>query len=158
MILQVESSVGGVSTSKSLWSTPLPEISNEALAARLKIHFLAFISSGMFGGLLGESMYRYSYDLQTGTSHYRRSDGTIDSWTSPQSRGNCIRENFIRIECIHSSGSGESHLFAHYRIIRVAVCLSLFESHSSYVFIAFRNLICVNTKAFSLVDGLTRWQ
>lgn len=49
----------------------------------------------MFGGLLGESMYRYSYDMQSGTSHYRRNDGTVDSWSSPQKRGNEIHENLI---------------------------------------------------------------
>lgn len=69
-----------------------------------KFNFLAFISSGLFGGFLGESMYRYSYDMQTGTSHYRRNDGFVDSWTSPQRRGNEIRENLILFEIARLTG------------------------------------------------------
>lgn len=62
----------------------------------MKIHFfLAVAGIGMFGRLLGSSMYRYQYDMLTGTSHYRRSDGTLDSWTSPQKRGKEIRQNSI---------------------------------------------------------------
>lgn len=49
----------------------------------------------------GNSMYRYTYDLQTGTSHYRRKDGKIDSWRSPEKRGNKIflhsSTNFIKL-------------------------------------------------------------
>ncbi|KAG5684471.1 hypothetical protein PVAND_013705 [Polypedilum vanderplanki] len=45
--------------------------------------FIGSLFNGFFGG---ESMYRYRFDLETGTSYYRRSDGTIDKWQSPQSR------------------------------------------------------------------------
>lgn len=38
-------------------------------------------------GIFGESLHNYRYDLQSGTSYYQRSDGTVDSWQSPQSRG-----------------------------------------------------------------------
>lgn len=44
----------------------------------------------MFELLFGSGMYRYTYDLQTGTSHYHRKDDTIESWMSPQRRGNEI--------------------------------------------------------------------
>lgn len=50
------------------------------------------------GGFFGEGMYRYSYDMQSGTSHYRKSDGTIESWRSPQRRGEKhFQENYISI-------------------------------------------------------------
>ena len=41
-------------------------------------------------GFLGESLYRYTYDIETGTSHYRTFSGKIDSWQSPERRGNGI--------------------------------------------------------------------
>jgi hypothetical protein len=48
----------------------------------------AFLGPGGFlSGFFGESLYNYRYDLQTGTSYYRKSDGTVDSWKSPSSRG-----------------------------------------------------------------------
>ena len=54
--------------------------------------FSAYISSksSMIEQLFGSSMYRYNYDLQSGTSHYRRKNGTLESWKSPQRRGNEI--------------------------------------------------------------------
>lgn len=56
----------------------------------MEILFLAFDRSGMLGGFLGEAMYRYSYDIQSGTSHYRQFDGTEVSWTTPEKKGNGI--------------------------------------------------------------------
>lgn len=47
---------------------------------------IAFIGNWL-SGVFGESMTRYRYDLESGTSHYRNSDGSIDSWQSPQRRG-----------------------------------------------------------------------
>ncbi|CAG9812063.1 unnamed protein product [Chironomus riparius] len=45
----------------------------------------AFIRNWI-SGIFGESLHNYRYDLQSGTSYYHRSDGTVDSWQSPQSR------------------------------------------------------------------------
>ena len=46
----------------------------------------AFIGNWL-SGIFGESLHRYRYDLESGTSYYRNTDGTIDSWQSPQRRG-----------------------------------------------------------------------
>lgn len=60
----------------------------------------AFIGNWL-SGVFGESMHRYRYDLDSGTSYYRNTDGTVDSWQSPQRRGtkqlNCIEEKIISI-------------------------------------------------------------
>lgn len=56
------------------------------------IHSSALIlaRNGLFMGFLGESLYRYTYDIETGTSHYRTFGGKINSWQSPERRGNGI--------------------------------------------------------------------
>lgn len=113
----------------------------------LKNFFPAWIRSGIFGGLLGESMYRYTYDLDTGTSHYKRNDGTVDSWQSPQRRGNGIRRNAIyvlklnhrrmgpkgklhfRHPALHPSSISANLLLNHLRLM-LLVLLALFLSAS----------------------------
>lgn len=81
----------------------------ETLKNQWKLYVLAFISSGFFGG---SNMYRYTYDLQTGTSHYRRNDGTVDSWQTPQKRGNRIRGNSISNKIASSKKDGRKIAFS----------------------------------------------
>lgn len=68
----------------------------------------AFIGNWL-SGMFGESMYRYRYDLDSGTSYYRNSDGTVDSWQSPQRRGtkqlNCMEEERKLFSCYINGNS-----------------------------------------------------
>lgn len=127
--------------------------------------FSVLIGSGIFGGLFGESMYRYSYDLQTGTSHYRRHDGTVDSWQSPQRRGkwnswkiqfaqNCIIDRIRNTtgNCIFTILI--SVLSSKEKINRFKLTIEAFSSDAASCFIAFfcLRLHCILKSNFRRID------